>query len=176
MKVGDSVQRRVIEILAGAGGASPAEVVFDDDNPGEAADVVTLRTDGGRLLVQLVHCKFSGEAQPGARVTDLYTVCGQAQTSVSWRSRAEKLLEHMEGRDRRRTKAGGVTRFERGDLSVLRAIRRSMDQLDVSVEVTIVQPGLSRARASTDQLELLAVTQHYLKDTFGVPLRVIGSA
>jgi hypothetical protein len=170
----DSVQRRVIETLIGA--EPRFQIVFDDDDPGESADIVALRVDGARLVVQLFHCKFSGGAQPGARVVDLYTVCGQAQTSVSWRGDIERLLEHLERREAGRRKAGKPSRFEVGDQDVLRSIRRRLHELSPVVEIIAVQPGLSRASASDDQLELLAVTQMYLLDTFAVPLRVIGSA
>lgn len=174
-KRADSVQRRIIESLTAVGVQPPFDVVFDDDSAGESADVVALRVDGGRLIVQLLHCKFSAEAEPGARVGDLYTVCGQAQRSVSWRGEVERLLEHLERRDAARRKAGQPSRFEQGNATVLRNIRRRMNELSPAVEVVIVQPGLSRANASNDQLELLAVTQFYLHTTFGVPLRVIGS-
>ena len=39
----------------------------------------------------------------------------------------------------------------------------------------IVQPGLSIAEVSKEQLELLAVTENYLKETFAVPLEIVGS-
>jgi superfamily II DNA or RNA helicase len=171
----DSIQRRVIELLTAVGVQPPFDVVFDDDGAGESADVVALRLEAERLVVQLLHCKFSGGAQPGPRVGDLYTVCGQAQRSVSWRGEVDRLLEHLERRDAKRRKAGQTSRFEQGDRAALRNIRRRLDQLSPVVEVVIVQPGLSRANASNDQLELLAVTQFYLQTTFGVPLRVIGS-
>ena len=39
----------------------------------------------------------------------------------------------------------------------------------------IVQPGLSIAKVSKEQLELLAVTENYLKETFAVPFEIVGS-
>jgi hypothetical protein len=45
----------------------------------------------------------------------------------------------------------------------------------ICLRVFIVQPGSSVAEVSREQLELLAVTESYLVDTFAVPLEIIGS-
>jgi hypothetical protein len=45
----------------------------------------------------------------------------------------------------------------------------------VRLRVFIVQPGLSVAEVSQEQLELLAVTESYLKQTFAVPLEIVAS-
>ena len=138
-------------------------------------------TSEDRLLVHLYHCKFSGGDRPGSRVEDLYAVCGQAQRSVGWRGDVGGLLMRLRRRDdvrRRRAERAGqpfVTRFERGDASDLRAMVRRLPNLRPEFSVSIVQPGLSRALASASQLELLAVTESYLKGTYGIPLRVHAS-
>ena len=54
------------------------EVLVDDDQTGEIADLVAFRVQGERLIIALVHCKFSSRAEPGARLEDLYELCGQA--------------------------------------------------------------------------------------------------
>jgi len=75
-KFADAIQRRVIEqVLAWA---DPRfEIVFDDDDSNEAADVVALGVKDETLFIRLYHCKFSKEDFSGARVKDLYEVCGQ---------------------------------------------------------------------------------------------------
>ena len=88
----DSIQRKVIDQTAAGIWGQEYDIVFDDDDPGEAADVVGIRIDGSRLYVHLIHCKFSKERAPGARIGDLYEVCGQAQKSIRWRSRPVDLL------------------------------------------------------------------------------------
>lgn len=168
-----TVQRRTIEFILAS---EPApSIVFDDDAAGEAADVVVLRADANLLRVQLYHCKFSSASEPGGRIADLYTVCGQAQTSAFWKGAIDRLLAHIDRREAQRIKGGGPSRFERGDVAELRAIRRKVDSLVPIVEVVIVQPGLSRQKASPDQLNLLSVTELYLEETYKVPLRVLGS-
>ena len=41
----------------------------------------------------------------------------------------------------------------------------------VSLKIYIVQPGLSKAQASPEQLELLSVTETYLMETYRLPFR-----
>ena len=80
-KLQDSIQCRAIAEIKN----EQWDVVLDDDGTGEIADIVALRIDEDGLLVRLVHCKFSHGDKPGARIDDLYDVCGQAQKSVMWR-------------------------------------------------------------------------------------------
>jgi superfamily II DNA or RNA helicase len=174
-KRANSVQYRVIQQLLEAEHVPVYDIVFDDDAPGEIADVVALAVDGVRLIIDLYHCKFAGAPTPGARVEDLYAVCGQAQRSVEWKSRVERLLDRLPHRDTRRRKWSSVSRFERGTLKALSAIRQRLPELVPELRVTIVQPGLSRAEASVEQLKLLGATELYLNETFTVPLRVIAS-
>lgn len=111
----DSIQRRVIENLLTVDGNQRFDVVFDDDESGEAADVIAIRSDADRLIVRLYHCKFSKETAAGSRVKNLYEVCGQAQRSVYWKGQPAELIEHMLHREAKRLSRGGVSRFERGD-------------------------------------------------------------
>lgn len=174
-KRADSIQRFVIEKLLEAAGNERFDVVFDDDESGEAADIVAIRVEGVRMLFRLYHCKYSKREDAGARVDDLYAVCGQAQTSVHWRGRPEQLLDHLIHREAKRTSKGGVSRFERGSLKLLTQLKRRLRLLQPEFQIFIVQPGLSAAAAKTDHLELLAVTELHLKETFAVPLVVIAS-
>lgn len=171
----DSIQRSVIEKLLAAGNGEQFDIVFDDDNSGEAADIVAIKAEQDRLVVHLYHCKFSKESFPGARVQDLYAVCGQAQSSVFWKGQVESLIEHLLRREAKRIARGGVSRFERGDNKALKIIRRRLRSLKPEFQIHIVQPGLSKSQANTAQLDLLAVTELYLKETYGVTLAVIAS-
>ena len=178
-KRADSIQRRVIETILADSTRRKLTVVFDDDGTGEAADIVSLGIDGDRLLIDLHHCKYSSEANPGSRLGDLYEVCGQAQRSVHWRSDVGSLFRHLRGREQGRRTALGpnhFTRFERGDLVRLREVMKAAPRLVPQLRIFIVQPGLSRAIIGPRQLELLAATESYLMDTSAVPLRIIASA
>jgi hypothetical protein len=175
VKRADSIQRHVIEKLLAMTGDEEFDVIFDDDESGEAADIVAIRVEKDQLLFRLYHCKFSTAANAGARVNDLYAVCGQAQSSVHWRGRPEQLLDHLVHREGKRLSKGGVSRFERGNLQLLTQLKRRLRSLRPGFQIYIVQPGLSRADAKADHLELLAVTELHLKETYNVPLVVIAS-
>lgn len=171
----ESIQYHVIRVLLAAKYSVRYDFVFDDDDHHEAADVVGLKVVGERLLIDFYHCKFSGDAKPGARVDDLYAVCGQAQKSVPWKADPEDLLRHLRLRsDARRTKHG-VTRFEHGTEAALSALIHRVRLLTPELRIFIVQPGLSKAKVSIEQLDLLAATQAYLQETYSVPMTVIGS-
>jgi hypothetical protein len=169
----DSVQYRVIQELKRA---DPAyDIVVDDDASYEAADVIALRVDGEQLLIHLFHCKYAG-GKPGQRVGDLYEVCGQAQRSVYWKEDPERLLDHLLRRDARRLRTHGNSRFEVGSVKTVRALKRRLRFLMPEMRVTVVQPGASRAELTTGQLDLLAATELYLRETYGVELGVVTSA
>lgn len=170
----DSIQHCVIERLRD-GYAGEHDIIFDDDGAGEIADIVTLRAAGDSLLVRLFHCKFAKSHAAGVRVGDFYEVCGQAQKSVYWRSDVRRLFERLKLREMDRQKAYSVARFERGDLLKLDELRRRSRVLRPKFEIYIVQPGLDVERVSTEVLDLLGATELYLRETFDVPLIVIGS-
>ena len=174
-----SIQAAVIARLEGG----DYQVIFDDDGSGEAADVVAVRVVEGegeptRIDVELYHCKYSTEDTPGARVEDLYVVCGQAQSSVRWMASGEKrtdLFTHLLRRDDRRRRSGRPTRFLRGGRELTDTIREMSHVTRVTLKIGIVQPGMSRGRSSEAQLRLLSVTENYLMETYQLPLVVIGS-
>lgn len=104
-----TVQARVIREVCSLG----YEVVMDDDDPGELADVVAIRrasVDGHPCIeVALYHCKFSEELFAGARVGDLYEVCGQAQKCISWMASPERqtdMFAHLLYRNADREESG----------------------------------------------------------------------
>lgn len=169
----ESIQRRAIERLLQDSGNEAWTVVLDDDGSGEIADVVALRIDDEGLLVRLVHCKYSAEKDPGARVEDLYELCGQAQKSVAWRrSDLTPFFKELGKRAQRKHQRTGVDPFEVGDAATLLQLHANAQVVRRRMEVVIVQPGLSRARASTQQLDLLAACQSYLHTTINAPLTV----
>ena len=132
-----------------------------------------------QIDVEFYHCKYSTEDRPGARVEDLYAVCGQAQSSVRWMSSGEKrtdLFTHLLRRDDKRRRSGRPTRFQRGDGELADTIREMSHVTRVTLKIGIVQPGMSRRQSSEAQLRLLSVTENYLMETYQLPFVVIGSA
>lgn len=174
-RLDDSIQRRVIrDVLAESEGW---EVVIDDDGPGEIADVVAMRLDDDGLLVRLVHCKYSGEAMPGARVADLYEVCGQAEKSVAWRrSDLAPFFKQLARRAQAKHQRTGVSPFEAGDAAGLLQLQAKSQVHRRRMEIVIVQPGLSAKQISQQQADLLAAVETYIKTTINAPLTVWCSA
>ena len=178
-KAAGTIQARVIRELMGQN----FDVIFDDDDRGEAADVVAIRVVGGLnaptgIEVEFHHCKFSSNATPGYRVGDLYELCGQAQKSTGWMTSHERrtdLFTHLLRRESSRMARGGPTRYERGDEATLLAIREISHIWPVSLKIVMVQPGMSKANASVEQLTLVSVTANYLRETYNLPLDVITS-
>jgi len=170
-----SIQYRVIQELIGGN----YDVVFDDDDSGEAADVVAVRMEKeeARITVKFYHCKFSKKRTAGARIEDLYAVCGQAQKSVRWMEteRSSDLFNHLLRRDPREKDSEPISRLEKGERETLHTLVQMSKSLPVDLEIYIVQPGLSKALVTDDQLRLLSVTETYLMETYGLPFGVIAS-
>ena len=104
-------------------------------------------------------------------------MCGQAQKCISWMASPERqkdMLMHLLRRNAVRTSKGDATRFELGDAELLRSIRDD-EFVPITVRVSIVQPGLSKANASREQLELLSVTENHLMETYQLEFVPIGS-
>jgi hypothetical protein len=59
---------------------------------------------------------------------------------------------------------------------VFRSITLNLPTFDIQFEIFIVQPGLSVQMISEAQLELLGVTENYLRETFNVDFALIGSS
>lgn len=151
------------------------DIIFDDDDAHECADVVAIKVDGERINVFLFHCKYSQKDDPGARLDDLYEVCGQAQRSIYWKGDVVGMLQHLRNREESRLQRCGVSRFERGDDTILDQITRQCHYLQPEFTIFIVQPGLSKVRVTDGQLNLIAATELYLQETYAIPLKVITS-
>lgn len=174
-----SIQYRIIQNLQKD---HSYRVIFDDDGSGECADVVGIRIVAEDVRtyieVELYHLKYTS-AKASNLVDDLYVVCGQAQRSATWMAsnlRKTELFTHLLRRNQSRVDAGKPARFERGAMSDLLEIKNMSRGYDVRLKVFVVQPGLSSAGASESQLRLLAVTERYLSDTYGIPFVAVGRA
>ncbi|MCZ7674096.1 MAG: hypothetical protein M5U34_46705 [Chloroflexi bacterium] len=166
----DSIQYRVIQELLN----DNYDIVFDDDDSGEAADIVTIQIVNNTIKVTFYHCKYSSKDTPGARIKDLYEVCGQAQKSIRWMENPTELFNHLLRREPRKRDGGEFSRFEVGDKKKLNKIKQTSRLYPIHLSIFIVQPGLSSS-PNIDQLRLLSVTENYLMETYQLPFKVIGS-
>ena len=166
----NSIQERFIRHLE----AGLATFIIDDDDTGESADVVSIEETPEEIIVYLWHCKYSGGAEPGQRIGDLYEVCGQAQKSVKWTWSLNTLVKHLVERESNHLR-GRPSRFIRGSTSELVALRKSSRRRFVSFRVGIVQPGLSRQNVPTDHLAVIGSTNTFIQTVTDNSLVVYGS-
>lgn len=157
-------------------GEAAWELVIDDDGSGEIADLVLMRREDDRLIVWLVHCKFSSQAAPGARVVDLYELCGQAQKSARWRHHNSLLFRHLLRRERNRSQKHGRSGLMVGTGETIYRLEEAAPLLRPELHVVIAQPGLSKANVTAPILQLLASTELYLRETASAYLRVLCSS
>ena len=161
----DSIQFKVINEIQ----ADSYDIIYDDDDPGEIADVIGIKINEDKIIIDLYHCKFSLSKEAGARIKDLYEVCGQAQKCIHWADKdPQEFFMHLL---RRNTKH----RLEKGSEEEIFLAKEKSRITPIEYGVYIVQPGLSKEKVSLNQLELLSVTENYLMETFLIPLTIIAN-
>jgi hypothetical protein len=165
-----SIQQRFIEHLE----QGTSVFIIDDDDNGESADVVAIEETEDTITVTLWHCKYASGNAPGNRVDDLYEVCGQAQKSIKWTWSFATLVTHLTERETK-YKRGRETRFVRGTLNKLVALRKASRRKFVVFKVGIVQPGLLKAGILNEHLTILGATDMFLRTITNHPLLVIAN-
>lgn len=166
----DTVQYRAYEAIH-----SQYDLIINDDGKGEAADLVCMKILDEKILLGLVHCKYSGSESPGNRVNDLYELCGQAQKSIHWKHAGiSHLANHLRNREKRWNEQGN-TRFLKGSMHDLIHIARRSRTSGIKFQIQIVQPGLKKSTVTAEMLRVLGSTSLYLTKTSQGVLSVVGS-
>ncbi|RWJ04455.1 MAG: DEAD/DEAH box helicase [Mesorhizobium sp.] len=168
----DSIQWTIAEEYIKAG----YDIVFDDDDSGEAADLVCMKLEADAIRLTLVHCKFSGGKTPGERVKDVVEVSSQAVRSARWVGKFAQLCAHMRARNDPAKSGGRPTRFLKGAPGDLAQMMKLSRLQQVKAEISAVQPGLSEGARTQGQSIVIAASLTYLKETVGLDLRIICSA
>ena len=157
----DSIQFRMVELVSEL---DNWDLIVDDDSAGEIADIVAVRLEDGQCRIMLVHCKFSSSANAGARLNDLYEVCGQAMRSAHWRGHRRSLMENLVRREMTRQREHGYSGIIHGSqdrmIEMLDQIERSGE---TKFDVVIAQPGISISRTFDRHLQLLAATAEHIR-------------
>lgn len=167
----NSIQSRVLLEAASDG----YELVFDDDDAGEVADVVAMRETESSIQVVLIHIKYSSGDSPGGRREDVQEVCAQAAKSARWMTGPfDRLIGHLRNRQAmlssRRVQRG--SRFFKGSMSLLKHFLRVSRLKPVQYHARIVQPGLSLKAYSPAQEAIIGAVSLYLQETANVDLDV----
>jgi hypothetical protein len=150
-------------------------IIFDDDGAGEIADIVGIIEAHEKVVIEFYHCKFSGADNPGARVGDLYELCGQTEKSVHWCQDPESIIDRMIKREMDYRHNTGETRFQIGNLRKLKEIKNKMRVYKSIFHITAVQPGIDSAMINEPIKRLLSGTAAYLMDTYGIDFKLICS-
>ncbi|WP_196592909.1 DEAD/DEAH box helicase [Pectinatus sottacetonis] len=168
----ESIQYCMIDILKNM---NKYEIIFDDDGAGEIADIVAIYEDQGNHMVvfDLFHCKYAHAKKTGARVSDLYEVCGQAEKSITWAQQLTMLLERMKYRERQRSTTANPSRFEVGNLHELSIMHKKALRKKMKMNIYIVQPGVQADKITQDMDYILSTAHSYCMDTFGIDLKLI---
>jgi hypothetical protein len=169
----DSVQGFTFDKIA-----DDYSIVFNDDGKGEIADLVAIRESKDAIYVDLYHCKFcpmtKGVAAPGARVEDVYEVCGQASRSVKWLYTGDKFFNRLMDRYQK----GLLKDFDRilkGTPQQLEILRNKCHDHELIFKFVIVQPAISAKKVSKEQLAVLGTSYSYIKSISGSDIKVIVS-
>jgi superfamily II DNA or RNA helicase len=177
--VKDSIQYKLYEFLK----EENWDVIFNDDDRNEMADLVTLRNDADKVYLNLYHIKFvtKGEKQSIAVPTNnleklnLYQICGQVQKSINWKYKDYKFFKEHFNRRENLKRLVNKSRILKGDLDILDEICNSMRKKPLEIQIFLVQPGINKKNVTQNILKLLYVTANHLDITAGLKLKVIGT-
>ena len=173
-KLLDSIQYRVIDRLKQS---EDYCIIFDDDGSGEVADVVAMKedVDSKKIYIEFYHCKYSHGERAGARVGDLYEVCGQAEKCINWVFDTKRLFDQLLKREQKSKTNRKSSRFELGDEKMLFQLRKKLKYYTTEFSVYIVQPGVDSQKISSAMHQLLCCSQTFLQETCSIPLKLICS-
>ena len=169
----DSIQYKVIERLK----QEDFDVIYDDDGSGEIADIVTIKLEEKKIKINLYHLKYASGGVVSNRIGNFYEVCGQAQKSIHWKHKdGNEFINHLLRRERKKWGGAECSRLVDGfgtieELEKLLIIMKK--QIPVEYVNYIVQPGVSSQNISDEILTLLGVTENYLMEFAGIPLKVV---
>lgn len=69
----------------------------------------------------------------------------------------------------------GISRFEKGDLKKIAYLKNKLKFVKSTLNIYIVQPGISKKQITYEMNQILCGAQAYLLDTYGITLNIICS-
>ncbi len=150
------------------------DVIFNDDGCGEAADLVCLKdVNESTIQLCLVHCKGAHEGRISQDIRNFYTVCGQAQKSITVKHTGLRRLYNDLKRRHEAWQQDGASRFLKSDMKGFAYFKEKARRAKLNFEMILVQPGASVNSITDDSLRLLATTELYLIKTTQASFRVV---
>ncbi|PST44381.1 restriction endonuclease subunit R [Riemerella anatipestifer] len=152
------------------------DLIYNDDNSGEIADIVAIKNTEKEILIDLFHLKFALRGVVSSEIKNFYEVCGQAQKSLVWKYKESlEFFNHLMKREYKKQKQG-QTRIRKGNIELLeKLLFEAKWNKELKFQVIIVQPGFSKETVTPPILNLLGVTSNHLKKEGGIDLKVISS-
>ena len=152
------------------------DVLYDDDNSGEIADLIGIKDGEDAIHVHLYHLKYASGGTVSDQITNFYEVCGQALKCLKWRDRdmAKKFFDHLFMRKIKKHGETSGSRFLHGTEEILEKFASDANwKKDLKFHVYIVQPALSASSANAGEIfNLLGCVASFMKDTANVDLKV----
>ena len=170
----DSIQYQFIEKLK----LEDYHIIYDDDGSGEIADVLTIKEEDHTIKIQMYHLKYAKGGNVSNDIGNLYEVCGQAQKSTQWKYKeGREFFNHLLRRKVKYHNKSSCSRIVKGSEEELEILKdKAKKRIPMSYEIFIVQPSISKRFVKEDILNLLGVTENYIKETTGIDLKVICSS
>lgn len=151
------------------------QLIFNDDDAGEVADLVGINETEDQIFVDFYHCKYCpSNSAPGGRVEDTYVISGQASRSVKWVNRGEELFAQLMHRYQTAIEKK-FNRVLKGNISSIDLLRRKCRDKELVMGFYIVQPAIKESKISQDQLTVLGTSYTYVKGIAGKDIKVIVS-
>ncbi|SFC72044.1 DEAD/DEAH box helicase [Flavobacterium phragmitis] len=168
----DSIQYNFIKKIE-----NDFQIIYDDDGKGEIADIIGINDSKTQIDVHLYHLKFAKHGLVNNNIENFYQVCGQAQKSLKWKHRkGREFFNHLFRRINKTLNGNSSSRLIKGteeDMDNL--LNQAKWSKEIIFHIYIVQPSLSKAKASEDILLLLGSVYHYLHTVGNIELKVYTS-
>lgn len=155
---------------------SSYNIVYNDDNSGEIADIITIKDLPNEIKVEFYHLKFAINGVVSNEIKNFYEVCGQAQKSLIWNHKdGDKFINHLLKRETLKNKKN-QTRLKKGTFEDLeKLLQAAKITKPIYYDIYIVQPGFSKQNVSDSILYQLGVTSNHIKKQGNINLKVISS-
>lgn len=139
-------------------------IVFNDDGSGEIADLIGIDEKEKEIHVHLYHLKYARSGKVNKQIENIYEVCGQAIKSAKWKhlQRNFNFFHRLLYRNELWAK-DGYSRILNGNIKDLQKLERiSKYSKKLKLDISIVQPGISKSKMTDEMKLVFGATEHYL--------------
>ena len=116
------------------------------------------------IHVHLYHLKYARSGKVNKQIENIYEVCGQAIKSAKWKhlQRNFNFFHRLLYRNELWAK-DGYSRILNGNIKDLQKLERiSKYSKKLKLDISIVQPGISKSKMTNEMKLVFGATEHYL--------------